>query len=230
MHNSTKNVNQLHSAWFCLEHRWSSHFNPTHHFTRAAPNSSAASEIHCFEESCRELSVMLQRYMLDLLMWEYGIAATSPPTLHSLRGMRERRWKEAEIRRRNKLATFLPPENSMCRASSEWRSGLWDEDTSPLRVRVDRGGVGGSEEDVAVLCSVVCWRVIALAGFWMRIVSSSLKPNQKHHDSWFLFPISKNLMSGTKSRCLFHLLSFNIHSLKEQRLRILLELLQPRNL
>ena len=98
------------AAVFRLKRRWYSHFYLTRHFTRAALNSSVATESLCLEVSSRGLSVMLLEDIsrlccVDERVWY--ISATGPPTLHSPRGgMRAWRWKETEIRGWNKLTSF----------------------------------------------------------------------------------------------------------------------------
>lgn len=72
-----------------LKRRWYSHFYLTRHFTRAALNSSAATELLCLEVSSRGLSVMLLEDIsrlccVDERVWY--ISATGLPTLHSPRG------------------------------------------------------------------------------------------------------------------------------------------------
>lgn len=138
-----------------------------------------------------------RRYKLGLLCWRGSVCMVYLQQVRrhyiAYGGMREGRWKEAEIRGRNKLETFLPPENSMCRVSDavafemrihppwEWGEG--------------GGGGGGSEEDAAVLRSLACWQVIASAGSEFHIVSSPpFKPNHKHPDSPdFIFSFPKIL-------------------------------------
>lgn len=104
----------------CLKHRCFSHFYPKHHLLKQ------------FLTAYRLQRPTALRYLPGSFLWcswkievrsvvlrrEYGISATSPPTPHSPQGMREWRWKETEIRGRNKLSTSLPPENSMCRVSN----------------------------------------------------------------------------------------------------------------
>lgn len=134
-----------------------------------------------------------------VLTREYGISATSPPTPHSPQGMRQWRWKETEIRGRNKLSTSLPPENSMCRVSNT--VAFEKRIHPPLRVRgnSEQGG-GGSEKTQIELCSLARWQVIATAGSELHIVSSPFKPNHKYPDSQFHFLISKNLVRTTETK------------------------------